>query len=140
MMKLEFIQMEIHKTGSQQAFTCSKSTIETVHERAKYAKLTIKRSERDQLRLSGVFIVNFEYISHLALVFLLFSLSMQRTCELSKLCVNFFIFQQFLDLMVSSFIHLQKGFPKKQNITTKWNAQGADLKQWNGKCISIIFL
>ena len=27
----------------------------------------------------------------------------------------------------------------KYNISTKWNAQGADLKQWKGKCISIKF-
>ena len=26
------------------------------------------------------------------------------------------------------------------NIFIKWNAQGADLKQWNEKCISIKFL
>ena len=39
------------------------------------SKLTIKISERRQWRRSGVFIVNFEYISHLALVFLLLTLN-----------------------------------------------------------------
>ena len=39
-------------------------------------KLTIKTSERRQWR-SGVFIVNFEHISHLALLFLLLTLNMQ---------------------------------------------------------------
>ena len=34
------------------------------------SKLTIKTPERWQWRRSGVFIVNFEHISHLALVFL----------------------------------------------------------------------
>ena len=34
-------------------------------------KLTIKTPERRQLRSSGVFIVNFEHVSHLVLVFLL---------------------------------------------------------------------
>ena len=40
-----------------------------------WSKLTIKTSERPQWRRSGVFIVNFEHISHLALVFLLSTLS-----------------------------------------------------------------
>ena len=35
------------------------------------SKLTIKTPERRQWRRSGVFIVNFEHISHLGLVFLL---------------------------------------------------------------------
>ena len=36
-----------------------------------YSKLTIKSPERQYWRRFGVFIVNFEYISHLVLVFLL---------------------------------------------------------------------
>ena len=40
-----------------------------------YSKLTIKTPERRQWRSSGVFIVNFEHISHLVLVFLLLTLS-----------------------------------------------------------------
>ena len=40
------------------------------------SKLTIKAPERRQWRPSGVFIVNFEYISHLVLVFLLLTLNM----------------------------------------------------------------
>ena len=40
-----------------------------------YSKLTIKTSERRQWRLSVVFIVNFEHISHLVLVLLLLTLS-----------------------------------------------------------------
>ena len=39
-------------------------------------KLTIKISERRQWRRSGIFIVNFEHISHLVLVFLLLALNM----------------------------------------------------------------
>ena len=39
------------------------------------SKLTINIPERRQLRRSGVFIVNFEHISHLVLVFLLLTLS-----------------------------------------------------------------
>ena len=41
-----------------------------------YSKLTIKTPERRQWRRSGVFIVNFEYISRLALVFLLLTLNL----------------------------------------------------------------
>ena len=39
------------------------------------SKLTIKTPERRHWRSSGVFIVNFEHISHLVLVFLLLTLS-----------------------------------------------------------------
>ena len=39
-------------------------------------KLTIKTPERRQWRRSSVFIVNFELISHLDLVFLLLTLNM----------------------------------------------------------------
>ena len=39
------------------------------------SKVTIKTSERRQRRDSGVFIVNFEHIAHLFLVFLLLTLN-----------------------------------------------------------------
>ena len=42
----------------------------------KRSDLTIKTPERRQLRRSGVFIVNFEHISHLVLVFPLLTLKM----------------------------------------------------------------
>ena len=41
------------------------------------SKLTIKIPERRQWRRSGVFIVNFEHISHLIVVFLLLTLNIQ---------------------------------------------------------------
>ena len=41
------------------------------------SKLTIKTLERRQLCYSGVFIVNFRYILHVVLVFLLLNLSKQ---------------------------------------------------------------
>ena len=40
------------------------------------SKLTIKTPERHQWHRSGVFIVNFEHISHLVLVFILLTLNM----------------------------------------------------------------
>ena len=42
----------------------------------KYSKLTIKIPERHHWRRSGVFIVNFERISHLVLLFLMLTLNM----------------------------------------------------------------
>ena len=41
------------------------------------SNLTIKSPERHQWRFSGVFIVNFEHISHLALAFPLLTLKMK---------------------------------------------------------------
>ena len=40
-----------------------------------YSKWTLKTPERRKWRFSGVFVVNFEHISHLFLVFILFTLS-----------------------------------------------------------------
>ena len=54
---------------TQQTFTCSKSTLETL-EGVKYVK-----SYRHHRRHSSVFIANFEYISHLFLVFQLLTLN-----------------------------------------------------------------
>ena len=41
------------------------------------SKLTIKAPEQHHWRRSGIFIVNFEHISHLVLVFLLLTLNIQ---------------------------------------------------------------
>ena len=56
------------------AITCSKLTIETLEQGEICSKLTIKIPERRRRR-PGIFIVNFEYILHLVLVFLLLTLS-----------------------------------------------------------------
>ena len=53
----------------QPVITCSKLTIETLAQDVK-----TKTPERHHLHRSGVFIVNFERISHLVLVFLLLTL------------------------------------------------------------------
>ena len=47
-------------------------------------KLTIKIPERCQWRRSGIFIVNFEHISHLVLEFLLLTLSRQMPAEMAS--------------------------------------------------------
>ena len=60
---------------SQQTLTCIKSIIETLNRCEIFSKLTIKTPTRLHWRCSGVFIVNFEYISHPFLVFLLLSLN-----------------------------------------------------------------
>ena len=57
---------------TQQTFTCSKSTIETLEKSVKYIQLPIKTSERRQWHRSGVFIINFKQISQsVCLYFLL---------------------------------------------------------------------
>ena len=68
----------IHNLTTQSAITCSKLTIETLELGVKCSKIT-KTPERRQWRRSDVFIVNFEHISHLVLVFLLLTLSKQMS-------------------------------------------------------------
>ena len=48
------------------------------------SKLTIKTPEERHWGRSGVFIVNFEHILHLVLVFLLLTLSMQLPARLTQ--------------------------------------------------------
>ena len=61
---------------TQPAFTCSKLEIEKLEQSVKIcSKLTIKAPERHQRR-SDAFIVDFEHILHLVLVFLLLTLNM----------------------------------------------------------------
>ena len=56
--------------SSQPAFTYSRLTTETLEQSVNYvqSKLTIKTPERRHWRCFGVFIVNFEHISHLTIV------------------------------------------------------------------------
>ena len=56
---------------TQPAPICSKLTIETLDQTEICSKLTVKTTKQRHWRRSGVFIVNFEHISHLVLVFLL---------------------------------------------------------------------
>ena len=61
---------------TQPAITCSKLNNINTRTRCEIcSKLTIKIPERHQWRRSGNFIVNFEHILHLFLVFLLLTLS-----------------------------------------------------------------
>ena len=61
----------------QPVITWSKLTIETLEQGVKYfqSKLAIKTPERCQWRRYGVFIVNFEHILHLFLVYLLLTVT-----------------------------------------------------------------
>ena len=64
------------KGTTQSSITCSKSTIETLEQRCKIcSKLTIKPPKRRHWRRFGIFIVNFEHISHLCSAILLLTLS-----------------------------------------------------------------
>ena len=65
------------KRSFQPAFICLKLAIEILEKQVKNEclKLKLKTPERRQLHHFGVFIVNFEHISHLFLVFLLFALN-----------------------------------------------------------------
>ena len=77
-----------YKIDLQPVFTFSKLTIETLVQGLKYGK-------------SGVFIVNFEHISHLALVFLLLNLS-------KKMPTGFMLFYLEKKIWMSSLQSLDK--------------------------------
>ena len=91
--------------------------------------MTIKTSHRGQWRCSGVFIVIFEIIPHLVLVFLLRSLSKYL----------FALYELFYILIVLRFDGF-RFYLFLERIPTKWNGQEADLKPWNGKWTSIKFI
>ena len=80
------LRKQLNNIGpAQPEITCSKLTTETLEQEVNNrntrtrceicSELTIKTAKRRQWRRSGVFIVNFEHISHLVLVFLLLALS-----------------------------------------------------------------
>ena len=52
----------------------SELAIVTLEQSEIFSNLTVKTPERRHLRRSGVFIINFEHISHLVLIFLLLTL------------------------------------------------------------------
>ena len=101
----------------------------------KYVKThEIKTSELSQWRHFYVFIFNFELISHLVLVFLLWSLSMY----LFALCEPFFISIVFRFDGLRFHQSLERISTKYIMFSTSEMHRGADLKQWNGKCISYL--
>ena len=78
-----------------------------------YSKLITKTQERRHWRLSGVFIANFEHISHLVLVFLLLTLSMGLLAENAreiKVALSSRRFTQ-LDIFILCFCDLSLCFP-----------------------------
>ena len=76
--KLHFMQKETDVSNQFQAsiYLLKLSNRNTRARCEICSKLTIKTPERHQWHRSGVFIVNFEHISHLVLVFLLLTLNM----------------------------------------------------------------
>ena len=73
-------QIDIHTACfslTQLVFTCSNLTAKTLRlEICEIcSKLTIKTPERGQWRRSGVFLVSFEHVLHLVIVFLLLTLN-----------------------------------------------------------------
>ena len=75
--------LKMSEKPSQPAISCSKLTIETREQDCEICwKLTIKIPERRHWSCFSVFIVNFEHISHLFLVFLLLTLSWQMPAGL----------------------------------------------------------
>ena len=66
---------EQQQQAAQITFICSKLAIEALEKGVKYIQSKIKAPERRQWRRSGVFIVNFEHISHLFLVIILLTLN-----------------------------------------------------------------
>ena len=73
-----------HPTA-QPAFTCSKLITNTRTRCEICSNLTIKIPERSQWRCSGVFIVNFEHISHLVL---LLTLNIPNKLSIGSFIVN----------------------------------------------------
>ena len=73
-------------TITQQLFTCSKSTIETLEKKCEIcSKLTIKTPEQHQWHRSSVLLDNIIHISYLFLVFLLLTLNKWMLARLCKL-------------------------------------------------------
>ena len=75
--KHEFdLEFTFKRVITQLTFTCSKWTIENLEKGVKYVQSQqIKTPEWCNWRRSGVFIVNFEHVSRLFLVFLLLTLN-----------------------------------------------------------------
>ena len=75
------------KGTSQLIFTCSKSTTETVEKGVKYVQKYFNTSKGIKYvrRRSDLFIVNFEHVSHLFLLFLLLNLNKQMLAGLTSI-------------------------------------------------------
>ena len=92
-----------------------------------YSKLTIKTPERRQWRHSGIFIVNFEHISHFVLVIPLLTLNTlhMRWCILS----DDFILEQCLH----STYHPKWSFVSVKIAVIKWNPRWVSFQEFSCK-------
>ena len=77
-------------TKSLPVFSCSKLTIETLEQGLKCLNLTIKTPERHHWHHSGVFIVDFEHISHLVLRFCSYKFNVTQMINTSRKYEIFF--------------------------------------------------
>ena len=85
-----FLPDRSFKHYSQMAITCSKLTMEKTGRRCEVrSKLTMKILERRHWPRSTFFIISFEHISHLVLVFLLLTLSRQM---LAGIIISYAVF------------------------------------------------
>ena len=116
---------------SKLTLTCSKSTIEPVEKDEVSSKLIIKIPERRQWRRFGVFIVNFEHISHLILAFLdfLFLIGCNQEClflcefaqnqklKSTKISSEYKIKKSaFKSFMTEGRCHIETNFIKKETL------------------------
>ena len=117
---------------SQLPFSCSESTIETHSKWCEIcSKLTIKTPEWGQWHRSGVFIVNFEHISDLFLVFLFLTLKKQISpvyimyaCKTTTCPINLF---HVTVLFTYPILPCQK----KKKTETLWFFQGfREYRKW----------
>ena len=82
---------ELMLQTTQLTFICSNSRVETLQKGVKYVQVNKKITKTTSMTSSGVFIINFEHISHLFLVFLLLTFNRQlfTTNEVTSWMYNF---------------------------------------------------
>ena len=82
--KLDYLCKRL--SPSRQTFTCLKSIIETIEKGVNMFKVNNKTPERRHWHHSCVFIVNFEHILHLLLLFLFLTNSRYMLCCGTSFC------------------------------------------------------
>ena len=112
---------------TQKKFTRSRSTKETRY--GIYSKLTIKIPGRRSSPRSGVFIVNFEYISHFFLVFLL--LTSNTLMLVGKLSNNYFLDSRLDYILPRQYFLHQSLFHDPVHLLNLWPKEAKRFNCWN---------